>query len=416
MNSGHDANLGRISARASIGVAFSIGVFAVTLCVASRAHSRAAKQVAGSLVAHEWGTFTSIAAPDGSSQLWRPFPDKSDLPSFVERLGFASFKGGLVATVRMETPVIYFYSPEETSVSVSVSFSKGCLTEWYPHATEVRPADTSELFIKGADFAPSLLRWQQITVSPNPTAVFPRESKPSHYYAARDTAANAVSVPANEEDEKQVEKFLFYRGVTSFQAPLSAKVLTGNKIRIESRASAPVPVLVLFERRGSWLGYRVLPSLRDATTVDTPSTSGTFDSLRIDLETILVAQGLFPDEAHAMLETWRESWFQEGSRLFYIVPRSFVDAALPLSIQPAPAHLERVFVGRIELVTSATQESLEAALASKDYARLQKYGRFLGPFLELLMTKTSGTERGRCLEAEANAYYTSLYATSSGQR
>jgi len=134
------------------------------------------------------------------------------------------------------------------------------------------------------------------------------------------------------------------------------------------------------------------------------------------LETILVAQGLFPDEAHAMLETWRESWFQEGSRLFYIVPRSFVDAALPLSIQPAPAHLERVFVGRIELVTSATQESLEAALASKDYARLQKYGRFLGPFLELLMTKTSGTERGRCLEAEANAYYTSLYATSSGQR
>jgi hypothetical protein len=382
--------------------------------VASRAHS-AAKQVAGSLVAHEWGTFTSIAAPDGSSQPWRPFPDKSDLPGFVERLGFANFKGGLVATVRMETPVIYFYSHEETSVSVSVSFSKGCLTEWYPHATEVRPADTSELFIKSGDFAPSLLRWQQVAVSPNPTATLPGEKAASHYYAARETAANSISVPG-KEGEKQSEKFLFYRGVASFQAPLSVKVLTGSKIQIENETSAPVPALIRFERRGSWLGYRVLPSLGNATIVDTPSTSGTLDSLRMDLQTILIAQGLFPDEAHAMLETWRDSWFQEGSRLFYIVPRSFVDAVLPLSIQPAPTQLERVFVGRIELVTPATQETVKAALASKDYASLQKYGRFQGPILEFLMTKASGTERGKRLGDAANDYYTSLYATSSGQR
>ena len=414
MNPGHQHNAREVSNRMRVLVAALISVLGVTLCGA-RAYS-SGKQAANSLTAHEWGTFTSIAAPDGSSQPWRPFPDKSDLPGFVERLGFATFKGGLVATVRMETPVIYFYSPEETSVSVSVSFSKGCLTEWYPHATEVRPADTSELFIKGADFAPSLLRWQQVTVSPNPQSSFVGENSPSHYYAARETAANSVSVPAKEKGQNQTEKFLFYRGVASFQAPLSAKVLTGNKVRIENHASAAVPALILFERRGNWLGYKVLPSLRTAMTVDAPSTSGTFDSLGIDLETILIGQGLFPDEAHAMVKTWSDSWFQEGSRLFYIVPRSFVDAVLPLSIQPAPARLERVFVGRIELITPATQEAVEAALAARDRETLQQYGRFFGPILEFMQMQSTGTERGKRLEAEADAYYRSLYAAPTAQR
>jgi len=401
--------------RASAFVAAFVVVLAVALLFASRAHTLA-RQRADSFTVHEWGTFTSIAAPDGSSQAWRPFPDKSDLPSFVERLGFANLKGELVATIRMETPVIYFYSAEETSVSVSVSFSKGCLTEWYPHVTEVRPADTSELFIKGGDYTRSLLRWQQVTVSPNPQATFPSENAPSHYYAARDTSGNSVSVPSKERGERQTEKFLFYRGVALFQAPLSVKVLNGNKVRIENQSSTPAPTLILFERRSNWLGYRVLPSLRNTTTVDTPSTSGTFDSLRIDLEAILIGQGLFPDEADAMVETWRDSWFQEGSRLFYIVPRSFVDAVLPLSIQPAPAHLERVFVGRIELVTPATQETVEAALASKNYGSLQQYGRLLGPVFDFMRNQSSGTERGKRLETEINAYYTALYAAQSAQR
>jgi hypothetical protein len=50
------------------------------------------------------------------------------------------FKCGLGGTVRMETPVLYFYSPRETTVSVKVSFAKGTITEWYPHASAVEPA------------------------------------------------------------------------------------------------------------------------------------------------------------------------------------------------------------------------------------------------------------------------------------
>jgi len=86
------------------------------------------------LTVHEWGTFTSIAGPDGLSMDWLPLTGSTDLPSFVEHFREVAFKGGLRGTTRMETPVLYFYSTRETTVSVNVSFDKGLITEWYPHA------------------------------------------------------------------------------------------------------------------------------------------------------------------------------------------------------------------------------------------------------------------------------------------
>ena len=106
-----------------------------------------------------------------------------------------------------------------------------------------------------------------------------------------------------------------------------------------------------------------------------------------------------------MLETWRDSWFEEGSRLFYIVPRQFVDAVLPLSIHPAPARLTRVFVGRIELVTPATENAVEAALLSHDHETLQKYGRFLEPIVNAIITKHVDPTRADRLWLALAAYY-----------
>src|SRR5262245_50930856 len=64
-------------------------------------------------VAHEWGTFTSVSTADGKAQLWNPLNGPSELPSFVYRCAEPSC--GQCAKcdctlVRMETPVIYFYS------------------------------------------------------------------------------------------------------------------------------------------------------------------------------------------------------------------------------------------------------------------------------------------------------------------
>jgi hypothetical protein len=91
---------------------------------------------------------------------------------------------------------------------------------------------------------------------------------------------------------------------------------------------------------------------------------------------------LYEQEAQAMVDTWKDSWFEEGSRLLYIVPRADIDAILPLTITPAPSAVARIFVGRIELLTPATLRDVGQALASNDRAVLAKYGRFLQPIAD----------------------------------
>ena len=69
--------------------------------------------------AHEWGTFTSVQGADGVQLEWNPFT-RTDLPEFVydrADLGRTGWKLTDYVTkftiptmIRMETPVIYFYS------------------------------------------------------------------------------------------------------------------------------------------------------------------------------------------------------------------------------------------------------------------------------------------------------------------
>src|SRR5262245_13166738 len=82
---------------------------------------------------HEWGTFRSVAGENGAPGRWYTYQKTAELPSFVETFG--GFKGALPATVRMETPVIYFYGSHDLTADVKVRFPKGTITEWYPKAT-----------------------------------------------------------------------------------------------------------------------------------------------------------------------------------------------------------------------------------------------------------------------------------------
>ncbi len=374
------------------------------LTIAGPLHGRRA-QADPTLAAHEWGTFTSIAGADGQPVEWLPvqFPGPPELPGFVEHYTSGPGKAIIRGTVRMETPVIYFYTAHETSLSVRATVSKGLITEWYPHATRLQPASPISVDALNKPHEDGSIAWDSITVAPNLADNFPREKAGSHYYAARETSATPLSVKGPSGD--QHEKFLFYRGISSLSLPFSAKVLASGAIQFDNRTGQPIPALIVFERRGDKLGYHIVTSLQDRAILETPSVSGTFDSLRGDLEDILTAQGLYSDEAHAMVETWRDSWFEEGSRLFYIVPRAYLDSILPLSINPVPAQLARVFVGRIELVTPATVRSIEAALASRDRATLKKYGRFLNPILDVIVKKQPDPQRAQRLFDDLSASY-----------
>jgi hypothetical protein len=380
--------LAAVASPAYRGRFFSVALLTATLgaiAIAIPLDSRQT-QIAPGLTAHEWGTFTAIAGADGQPIEWMPVQllGKPELPTFVEHFR-GTPKDVLSATVRMETPVIYFYTAQETSVSVHVSFSKGFITEWYPRAARLQPPTplaSRALFEPHEDGS---IEWDSISVAPNSSPNFPRERAASRYYAARQTSASPLSVKAPTGN--QYEKFLFYRGVSTVSLPLSAKVLPSGGILFDHRSGQPIPAIIVFDRHGDKFGYRLITSPQDHAILEVPSVSGTINSVRRDLEDLLVAQGLYPDEAYAMLETWGDTWFEEGSRLIYIVPRQYVDSILPLSINPTPVHLARVFVGRLELITPATENSIEAAITSHDGASLRKYGRFLYPIFTVILEK-----------------------------
>jgi len=384
-------------------------VLVLSLIASANARHPRPQSVDPGLTAHEWGTFTSVAGNDSAAIEWLPLAGPKDLPGFVEHFRAAGFKIGLGGKVRMETPVLYFYSTHDASVSVHVSFSHGLITEWYPHATRVTPkqgvADNA-LLGTGPDGS---IAWDSVALAPGTGGDLPREERDSPYYAARETSSTPLSVKASAGDEH--EKFLFYRGVSNFAIPLSARVVPENRILLQNLTPQPIPNAILFERRGERIGYRVLSPPQDAATLDSPDLSSSIESLRSDFEAILVSQGLYQDEAHAMLETWRDSWFEEGSRIFYIVPKPIVDSVLPLSIAPAPAETVRVFVGRLELVTPATEQEVAQAFAGNDRETLQEYNRFLQPILSIMIEKESDPARA----AKLREYLQTVYGSIASQ-
>jgi len=374
-------------------------------CFAISSHPAAkeARPVYSGLTAHEWGTFTSIAGRDGSAVEWLPLTGSTDLPGFVEHFRYNGFKLGLRGTVRMETPVLYFYDSREETVSVKVSFAKGLITEWYPHAAHVEPA--ANIF-DGTLLQPhpdGSIAWDSVTISPNVTEEFPRENSGNHYYAARMTSSTPLRVQSSAGEQQ--EKFLFYRGVSTFSVPLSATLIPSGELYVENHGQEEIPNTIRFERRGEKVGYRIGGALQKEALLDPPELTGTIGDLGRELEGMLVAQGLYQDEAHAMVETWRGSWFEEGSRLLYIVPTAFVDGVLPLSIHPAPTQTERVFVGRLEIVTPATENAVEGALATHDSATLKMFGRFLEPILQVMIQKESNPAKAQRFNQALNTYY-----------
>src|SRR5262249_28718099 len=155
-----------------------------------------------------------------------------------------------------------------------------------------------------------MLDWRNVNVRPDATPAFPKEAGPSHYYAARHTDAAPLQVGP------QQEKFLFYRGVGSFPLPISAIVAADHNILVKNADSTPIRGLILFENRNERLRYGVVDSVSNQVTLDTLSLKENITGLEADLESILVGQGLYEKEAKAMIETWRDSWFEEGTRLF----------------------------------------------------------------------------------------------------
>jgi len=358
------------------------------------------------LVAHEWGTFTSVADETGNPVEWAPWLGPSDLPCFVERLDGRNWKVLLHSFVRMETPVLYFYAARPTTLSVQVSFPEGWITEWYPKAavTAGKPSDHGAI----SEYNNGKIAWNSVEVLPGANLEFPTASGDSHYFYAR----NTDSAPLRVGDQQ--EKLLFYRGIGSFQVPVRPKFSSDGKLEIRNAGPDPIPLAIVFENRAGKIGYRVLHGIANTVTVDPPEMTGDFQQLRQDLAGELAGFGLYKKEAEAMVETWRDSWFEYGTRVLYVYPRNQVDALLPLSIDPKPAATGRVFVGRVEVLSTWTQQTIQTAIVAQDAETLTKFGRFLNPFLDQIRRTDANADQSMRTNAFLLKAQQEIQKSSSG--
>jgi hypothetical protein len=245
-----------------------------------------------SLVAHEWGTFTSLAAEDGSTVQWAPLSGTPDLPCFVNHLSPRNLKSA-PGLVRMETPVLYFYAPRSMSLSVRVDFPQGWITEWYPQATQVKP-EASANFQYFPSFVRGEIEWDSVQLSPGINPQFTFSQGGSRYYAARNTDSAPLRI------NQQEEKFIFYRGIASFTVPLQPKFAGGEKVEIRNSGRDLIPLAILFENRDGNTGYRMVRDVKSSATLDVPELTGSLEELRAELVDYLVKSGLYEKEALAL--------------------------------------------------------------------------------------------------------------------
>ena len=183
-----------------------------------------------------------------------------------------------------------------------------------------------------------------------------------------------------------MRNFCFIGASAAFRFLSQPSVESDGSIVVQRRGAETVPAVILFENRAGQMGYRNAGVVKDAVNLESPVLDSSVPVLRTELEAVLVAQGLFPKEAEAMVETWKDSWFEEGMRLIYIVPSRAVDAFLPLHVDPAPSETARVFVGRIELITPEITRTVREAMAKGDWSAMEPYGRFLGSILDRIVS------------------------------
>jgi hypothetical protein len=348
------------------------------------------------LVIHEWGTITTVHAADGTPQGHLNRIDESEvLPGFVHQyepettrndpkkvlIKALRVPGRPDVTLRLETPVIYFHPGSrqhyETPIDVTVLFRGGVLNEFYPlgeadvYLDEARIADkttagliprtwTGEVL---NNFVLGSLKWHGVKL--HDTVVAPLTNDPV-WLAPREVQAASVFLPEAGEGER----YLFYRGVAALpallqtrhkpgavtlSAPANLVWLTSETVQLPNAWLVEVRAdqTIAFREHGAITLKKSAPGKEVARLgrfANADFAPGNLAALRASLKAALIKDGLFADEAEAMLNTWKHSYFEKpGRRVFYVVPRVWTDHFLPLQFS-VPARVNRVLIGRIDLL------------------------------------------------------------------
>ena len=361
------------------------------------------------LVVHEWGTFTSLQDETGRT-LGSLNSDDEPLPPFAHELDYfhrlkpgelppVAYQGAPsshpAVTMRLETPVVYFHPSISASLpivaDVKVLFYSGWLTQFYPNAESQTNGFSSVAL--GTRSMPGWLKWSNLKIGGDARGP---ETTERVWTAPRAVRAASVTTRTGES-----EKFLFYRGVAQIDAPLRVSRSGPAELAVQQGWLEPgLGALLPMKIRKLWLAqfrpdgtcaFRLLEPILLENASETnrilqtvPSTFAAEEFSRANLQKLqaamrsaLIVDGLFTDEADALLNTWELSYFKSwGLRLFFLVPRAWTDYRLPIEIS-VPNDLTRVMVGRIELVTEehrALLRELAEAAPEKSWARYELAG------------------------------------------
>jgi hypothetical protein len=354
------------------------------------------------LEVHEWGTFTTLNSSAGKS-LSGLYVDATRLPDFVLGLPYFNYdplKGWAAldrlrnVTVKMETPVLYFYARKEMAVDVKVDFPGGTISQWYPVCYESETNPTGPF----VDFAqapyPGHAAWKATVLAPGPALPYSTTAsgkETSEWTAPRFTESNQLR-GANGE----IEKFLFYRGLGNFPSAVEMRFLADGKLQVKNGGTEDIPYLQVYEMAyGGQTGSQVatvwyqgpmqagleIRLQRERTSAVPANPSGSMEDFRLELE----KAGLTMMESRALLNTWYNGYFIEGGlKAFWILPRAMVDRILPLSIAPEPDKIERVIVGRSEILTPEFERELYQAEAADSLAARFGKDKYYMAYLDFL--------------------------------
>lgn len=321
---------------------------------------------------HEWGTFTTLTT-SGGKHLSGLYLDEEKLPSFVYNLDMretADSQAKIITpkdcklknvTVKMETPVLYFYSPKEMDVNVRVDFTSGYISQWYPqrsggsgHITDcTEPIDFSNASKSSYIEWSGRLQKQGIAEKYTQPAL-----NSSLWMSPRVTKSNLITT---KDTLAQTEKYLFYRGVGNFGVQMKTEFNEHGLFAITNSSTEQIAYVMVYHKpmngpaevwwagsMGAGVTVTMYPKTMERVTVE---------RVKTNFRNAMAASGLYKDEADAMLKTWEHSYFDmPGLKVFWIVPRVVTDAVLPLQVQPLPLDVERVLVGRSEVLTPNFEE------------------------------------------------------------
>jgi hypothetical protein len=270
----------------------------------------------------------------------------------------------------METPVLYFYAADSLDVDVKVKFAGGTISQWYPRAYD-READPAGPFV---DFAAAPyaghIGWKAKVLAPGMQPAYTTAGsglETPEWTAPRNVASNMLRGEGGE-----VERFLFYRGLGDFPNTVKLKFRDDSTLSVANDGEDNLPWLMVYDRRNGgdampagilWQGALAAHAMISVPVPKLASTDYGLGMAAMDtLQNRLIQAGLFPDEAKALVQTWYDGYFHEGGlKAFWILPRTLVDRILPLTISPAPEVLQRVIVGRSEILWPAFESELRAA-------------------------------------------------------